>query len=183
MSVVRSGSAIDARDDARHDEVAEGVDGGRFERVDLLGHAHRAELGADPGADPARQQKPGRKRPGLAHQGDRQPGRNHRFGAEPLERGAGVHREHHADGHARYGDQRRRAQAELIDLSDGLPELERGMNASAQRAQREQREFTGAGKERDDEEPARANIRAAEVQGAYQRRGFRLQPEGCVQRI
>ncbi len=44
----------DAREDARHREELERVDGDRFERVDLLGDLHRAELGADAGADAAR---------------------------------------------------------------------------------------------------------------------------------
>ena len=47
----------DAGDDAGDDQVAEGVDGGGFERIDLLGHLHRAKLGADAGADPSREQQ------------------------------------------------------------------------------------------------------------------------------
>ena len=113
--------AIDARDD----EIAEGVDGGRFERVDLLGDAHRAELGADARADPARQQQRRRQRAGFADERDREARGNHRLGAEALERRAGVHREHDADRHPRHGDERRRPEPELVDLADGFAEFER----------------------------------------------------------
>ena len=58
ITVVSIGSAMMQAIDARHDQVVEGVDGGRLERVDLLGDPHRAELGADAGADAARQQQP-----------------------------------------------------------------------------------------------------------------------------
>ena len=53
MIVVSSGSAMHAREDAGDREVLERVDGDRLERVDLLGDLHRAELGADAGADAA----------------------------------------------------------------------------------------------------------------------------------
>ena len=42
------------RDEARHDEEADRVDGERAERVDLLGDDHRAELGGVVRADAAR---------------------------------------------------------------------------------------------------------------------------------
>ena len=43
----------------------------------------------------------GRERSGFADQRDREAGGNHRFGAEALERGARVHRQHDADREAR----------------------------------------------------------------------------------
>ena len=82
----------DAGNHARDDEVAEGIDGRRFKRIDLLGHTHRPKLGANAGADAARQQQPRGKRSRLSYQRDRETGRNHRFGAESFERRAGVHR-------------------------------------------------------------------------------------------
>ena len=54
ITTVSSGSEITQREDARDGQVLERVHGGRFERVDLLGHAHRAELRADARADAAR---------------------------------------------------------------------------------------------------------------------------------
>ena len=60
----------------------------------------------------------GGQRTGLAHQRDRQPGRDHRLGAEALERRARVHREHDADGDAGHGDERRRTEAELVELAE-----------------------------------------------------------------
>ena len=66
-----------------------------------------------------------RQRPGLAHQGAMaSPARNHRLGAEPLERGPGVHREDDADGDAGHGDERRGPEAELVGLADGFAQLE-----------------------------------------------------------
>ena len=124
MSVVRIGSAMTHAIDARDDEIPEGIDGRRLERVDLLGDAHRAELRADAGADPARQEQRRRQRTGLADERDRQAGRNHRLGAESLERRARVHRQHDADRHARHRDERRRPEPELVDLADGFAELE-----------------------------------------------------------
>ena len=69
--------------------------------------------------------KPGGQRTGFADQRHRQAGRNHRFGAEPLERGARVHREHDADRQAGDGNQRRGPEPELVELPDGLADLER----------------------------------------------------------
>ena len=62
--------------------------------------------------------------PGLAHERDGQARRDHRLGAEALERRARVHREHDADRHAGDGDERRRSQPELEELADGFAELE-----------------------------------------------------------
>ena len=107
ISVVRIGRAMTHAIDAGHDQIAERVDGGGFERVDLLGHLHRAELGADARADPSREQKPGRKGAGFTHERNGQARRNHRFRAESFQRGPRVHGEDDADRHARDGDQRR----------------------------------------------------------------------------
>ena len=101
------------RDDARDRQVLERVDRGGFERVDLLAHLHRADLGADAGADAPGHEEPRDQRSRLADERDRQAGGNHRLGAEALERGARVHRQHDADREARREDQRRGAVPEL----------------------------------------------------------------------
>ena len=163
ISVVRIGSAMMQAIDAGDDEVAEGVDGRRLERVDLLGHAHRAELGADAGADAARQEQAGGQRPRLPHQRNRQARRDHRFGAEALERRARVHRQHDADREAGDGDERRRAQAELVDLADGFAEFEGRDEDLAGRLQREQRDLADRGERR---VSARSSIRRRALQGA-----------------
>ena len=126
IRVVRIGRAMMQARDAGDDQIPERVDGRGLERVDLLGDPHRAELGADAGADRGpRASSPARQRPGLAHQRDGEPGRDHRLGAEPLERGPRVHRQHDADRHPGDGDQRRGAQPQLEQLPDGLAELDR----------------------------------------------------------
>ena len=90
----------DTGEDARHRQELERVDGRGLERVDLLGHPHRAELGADARADAARHEQTRGERAGLADQRDGEAGRDHRLGAEPLERRARVHRQHDANGEA-----------------------------------------------------------------------------------
>ena len=150
----------DAGDHARDDEIAERVDGRGFERVDLLGDPHRAELGADAGADPAGQQQARRQRPRLAHERNRQAGRDHRFGAEALERRARMHRQHDADRHAGDRDQRRRSQSELIDLAHGFAKLERRDEDLARSLAREQCDFTDPARSSDGSltEPMRALV-------------------------
>ena len=108
-----------------------------FERVDLLGHLHRAELGADARADPSREQKPGCKGSGFTHERNGQARRNHGFRAESFQRGPGVHGEDDADGHARDGNQRGGPQAQLEDLADRFAELERRRERLAGRPPRE----------------------------------------------
>ena len=66
---------------------------------------------------------PAVERPGFANERDREPGRNHRLGAKPLERCAGVHRQHDADRESGGENQRRRAIAELVDVPDDFPQL------------------------------------------------------------
>jgi hypothetical protein len=55
-------------------------------------------LGADAGAHAAATSSAGDQRVRFANQPNGEPGRNHRFGTETLERGARVHRQHHPDG-------------------------------------------------------------------------------------
>ena len=113
----------DARQDAGHREVLEGIDGNGLERVDLFGHLHRAELGADARADAAGHEQCGHQRAGFPNQGDGETRGNHRFGAEALERRARVHRQHDANRKARGGDQRRGPPADLEDVAQDLAKL------------------------------------------------------------
>ena len=120
--------------DPRDDQELERIDRHRLEGVDLLGHLHRPELGPDPGPDPTRDEQPDDERSGLPHQREGQRGRNEGLRPEPLERRPRVHRHHDADRVAGRRDQRQRAPADLVDLPQRLPELERRPEHLAQRA-------------------------------------------------
>ncbi len=69
-------------------------------------HFHRAQFGADAGANPAGDEQRGGERSGFANHRNRQPGRNHRLGAEPFERRSCVHRQHDADRQPGRADER-----------------------------------------------------------------------------
>jgi hypothetical protein len=53
----QDGQRDNARDHPGNDEVAERVHRGCFERINLFGHTHGAQFGADARADPPRQQQ------------------------------------------------------------------------------------------------------------------------------
>jgi hypothetical protein len=102
--------------------------------VDLFGDAHRAKLGADPSTHASRYEKPRSERPCFANQGDGEARRDQRFGAEPLERRARVHRQDDADCEAGRENQRRGSRAELIDMTRdfaGLVGRAEGFDAGA----------------------------------------------------
>jgi hypothetical protein len=81
------------------------------------------DLGADPRSHPAGNEKAGDQRSRLANQRNRQPRGNHRFGAETLERGARMHRQHNADGEARQCDERHRSPTDFEDVAGDFLEL------------------------------------------------------------
>ena len=104
----------------------EGVDCRGFERVDLLGDAHRAQLRANACADAARQEETGRQR-SRSPSPARSPGPPGSSASAPnlssdarvcIERTTPTARPDTAI-------ERRRAHTELVDLSNGFPELER----------------------------------------------------------
>ncbi len=117
-------------------------------------HLHRADLGADAGADASRHEESSGQRTCFADERDREPRGNHRLGAEALERGACVHRQHDADREARRENQRRGAVSELKDVPEDFARLvgrTRGFDdgATAERGDRadefEQADRSGAG--------------------------------------
>ena len=136
----------DAREDARHREELERVDGHRLERVDLLGDLHRAELGAD-----------ARRRRGPTRAAPVTSGPVSRISA--MARPAGIiasapKRSSDArvcidsttpmakpDG----GDQRRRAPADLEDVADDFAELVGRAERLEQRADAEERHLAHPG--------------------------------------
>jgi hypothetical protein len=111
------------RDDARDRQILERVDGIGFERVDLLGHLHRADLGANTGANAPSHEEAGYEGAGFANERNSKGGGNHYLGAEALERGACVHREHNADRDARREDERRGAVPELIRMPEDFAQF------------------------------------------------------------
>ena len=133
----------DAGDDARDHEEPERVDGGRFERVDLLGDLHGRDLGPDARADASGEQQAGRERAGLADERDAEAGRHEGFGPEPFERGTRVEREDEADGEPRRADERHRTPSELYELTQRLAALVRRPQGADERAAREDREVAG----------------------------------------
>ena len=83
-------------EDARHDELAHGIRAERTQRVDLVGHDHRPELGGDARSDAAGQHQPGQHRPQLLdHRRADQPA-DQRARAELVERHAALQRQHGA---------------------------------------------------------------------------------------
>ena len=121
--IVRSGIAIInamMRVTARY---LNAVDGIGFEGVDLLAHFHRADLGADAGADAPSHEEPGGQRARLADERNREAGWNHRLGTEALERGACMHRQHDADREAGGENQRRGAVPELKEMPEDFARL------------------------------------------------------------
>ena len=72
-------------DNARHREILECIDGRGFERVDLLGHLHRADLRTDTRADASGDEKPGGQRARFTDERNCEAGGNERLGAETLE--------------------------------------------------------------------------------------------------
>ena len=131
----------DAGHDARHDEIAERIDGRRFERIDLLGHLHRAQLGADARANATGQQKAGVRGPVSRTSAMREPGRNERLCAKSRQRRARVHRQHDADRKAAGRNQRHGPAAQLEQLTNGLSKLVGRPECFRDHASREPGEF------------------------------------------
>jgi hypothetical protein len=149
----------DAGDDARHGEILERVHRDGFERVDLFGHAHRGELGANPGTHSSRHEERRDERARLTDEGERQSGRNHRLGSEALEGGARVHREHDADREPRGREERHRPPADVANLTSDFTKLVRRAHRFTQRARTEQRDVTDGAQPAEQERADRSQHR------------------------
>ena len=106
----------DAGQEPRHDQVVDRVGAHALQGVDLLGDAHRAQLGGHRAADAAGQHRRRQHRPQLADQRhvDHRP--QPRFQAQIAEREIALHGQHHADERAGQGDHRQAEHADLIEV-------------------------------------------------------------------
>lgn len=135
----------------RDREELEGIDGDRFERIDLLGDFHRAKLSADPRTDAAGDEQARGKRSSLANQGNRQSSGDHRLGAKTLERCPGMHRQHDANREAGKRNQRKRTPAHLKYLAPGFLEFVRRKEDRVECAAAEQRHVANPRKQIENE--------------------------------
>ena len=90
----------------------------RRQRVDLLGDAHRADLGRDRAADPAGQHRRGQHRPKLAAHRQIDQRAQSRFKTELPELRIRLHGQHHADERARERDDRQAEHANVVERRD-----------------------------------------------------------------
>ena len=102
-----------------------GIGAERAQRVDLIGHDHRAELGGDARADAAGQHQPGQHRPELLdHRRADQPA-DERPRAELIERHAALQRQHGAGEEPGQQHDGQRPDADRVELLDDVAEVER----------------------------------------------------------
>ena len=139
------GKHDDRGHDARHDQVAHGVDRHRGQRVDLLGDAHGAELRRDRGADAAADDERGE------HRAELDDHRAHDHRAEILERQDArelvgrLHRRDRAGEQADDRDERQRLHADRVHLVDDEPERAHAAHERAQRRPHQHRDAADLG--------------------------------------
>ena len=102
----------DGGDEARRDELADGVGAEGAHGVDLLGDLHGAELGGHAGGVAAGDHEAGEDGAELLDHGERDEAAGHVDGAELLERGGGLEGEHAAGEEAGEDDDGQRAEAD-----------------------------------------------------------------------
>ena len=125
------------REDARHDEQPHRIGAHRLDRVDLLGHAHRAELRGDAGADAPRDHDPAQHRPEFAQHARRDEAADVERRAERRELHARLQREHHAGEEPREEDDRERLHADGVELREEARAAAPPARPRAERAPRE----------------------------------------------
>ena len=97
----------------------------RADRVDLLGHVHRADLGGHSAADAAADDDGRERRAELAQERQHDDARDVLDAAEALQAEGELDGHDHPDEDRRDGDDAQRAHAERLDLVDGRRDLER----------------------------------------------------------
>src|SRR5690606_24434744 len=105
-----------------------------FRSIDLLGHAHRAELGGDPGPRAPRDHERGDDRAELPNHRRADQAAEIDVCAETLELDRALEREDHAGEQAREQDDRDRAHADPVHLDDDIVPVERACDDEARRS-------------------------------------------------
>ena len=110
---------------ARHHQLADGIGAERAQRVDLIGHDHRAELGGDARSDAPGQHQRRQHRPELFHHRRADEPADDGPRAELIERQPALQREHGAGENARQQHDGQRADADGLELLDDVVKIER----------------------------------------------------------
>src|SRR5579883_88371 len=136
-----------AGDDTRHDEVFVGIGRKGREGVDLVGDAHRADLGRDRRTDAARDHERGDHRPEFARHRQQHEGRDGTLGAKAAEAGMRLQRQHDAGEDRGQPHDGQGVVADIDDLAPDEPGVEGRAEAVAERGEPEQRQSPGGGQE------------------------------------
>ena len=116
---------------ARHHELPDRIGAERAQRVDLIGHDHRAELGGDAGSDAAGEHQRGQHGPELLHHRRADEPADDRPRAELIERQAALQRQHGTREDARQQHDGERADADGLELLDDVVKIERPRERTA----------------------------------------------------
>jgi hypothetical protein len=104
-------------------QILEGIDAERFQRIDLFGNPHAAELGSDPRAHAPANKQARHPRTQNAEHADADRRGNQPLSAEPAQRATRVHRHHHAWRQTGHYDQRSGSRADVDDLTRPFSEF------------------------------------------------------------
>ena len=150
------------RDDTRHDQVVDGIDRHRLERVDLLGDPHGPELGGDRAAHSGDDDDAGEDRGELPRQTELHGRAHQRLRIEEPERVDELEREHHPGEESGQAHDEERPVGHELELVEEQPDPIRGpedaedrlaeedgklaehLDGSAQRFRPRRRDFRGA---------------------------------------
>ena len=109
----------DRGEHARQHELLRGIGAERADRIDLLGHVHRADLGRHAAADAPADDDRGERRRELATEREDDDARDVLEAAEAPEAERELDGHDHADEDRGHGDDPHRAHAERLHLLDG----------------------------------------------------------------
>ena len=154
-----TGSARVRGEHARQHQVLHRVGGERGQRVDLLGHAHGAELGGDRGGDAAGDHQAAEHRAELAHDADGDDRGHHGLGVEAGAAGIDLQRQRGAGEERGQADDRQR---EVADAQQLLAELDRVEGRADEVRERRAPRRSSAGRWRCEQPQGRAADRGEE---------------------
>ena len=141
-------------DQARRDQVLEGIGRERVEGVDLLGDAHRADFGGHGRADPAGDHQAGQHGAEFAGDRDDHHVRDCALRREPGKPGVALQRQHHAGEDRRQADHGERVVADVDHLPADQARVDRRAHAVTERERREHAEPASGG-EKSEERPTK----------------------------